>query len=68
MRHVHNIRPVATVEALAKLPFQGFHLLYRQKFTIFRADGTKRLLFGNERYLQKVKNIITGGASSIILP
>ena len=27
----------------------GIHFLYRQKFPVFRADGTKRPLFGNER-------------------
>ncbi len=27
----------------------GVHLLYRQKFSAFRADGTKRPLLGNER-------------------
>ena len=27
----------------------GIHFLYRQKFSVFRAEGTKRPLFGNER-------------------
>ncbi len=27
----------------------GIHFLYRQKFSVFRGKGTKRLLFGNER-------------------
>ena len=32
-----------------QVPHTGFHFLYRQKFSVFRAEGTKRPLFGNER-------------------